>query len=269
MENEHKPEELSEEKDNEQIEELNEELLEQINKQGYLLEKRTEQLIQKMYDPSILQTKKLNYLERNFRFKTPFEEEVEIDVLAIFKDACFVIECKKTEKDWFFGIDDNSEKETFFLYKENVFESKGHISTNTTAEPIFSALTDENDELKKINKHGEYQISQRDIDSTLRQLSKNINLLINYNKEFLEKHKIKKIIPIVVTNSKLITFEYSLNDIDTSGNLLKIKNLNVHASLICNRREILKLNINDECIMLSTIWTHLDVLKTKLLENVR
>ncbi|MDD3178677.1 MAG: hypothetical protein PHR26_04125 [Candidatus ainarchaeum sp.] len=247
-------------------------LLKLINKEGFLLELKTKQ---------ILINQKYSFMSQNQTFFWNNRNH-EIDFLYKIDNLNLIIECKKTSYSWFFfkceeslntinfksnlkvpynKVDPlklyslsnvpSSENKSFGIFKDNAYFDNGfNLSNITLVEKILAIqLDDKNYPVYKDNKSFlSIQNNRNDINDAINQVIGNVEGVINYFKDtscfvvednsdinnlidsdvdnlidsdnnIIQEINNSLIIPIIVTNARLIVTKFSKDSINTNIDL--------------------------------------------------
>jgi len=198
-----------------------------LNKKGFLLESKVGKIL-------------LNIVGENGGLLTNYvidkEERREIDFVLEQTDHILIIECKKTDYSWIFPKDLEKGNTINLIYGDNrgIKVKSRQTSDFEVAWSDLSILFDENGRLVRSNDKT-VRTSNSEIHSHVRQALKELEAYIS--------HKAitgKIIIPLIVTNAKLFQLKYSLDNIDSRGNLKKYESFKEIPGLLYNFPEVIK-----------------------------
>ncbi len=249
-------------------------LLGVMNKQGYILEERTEEVLNQLCNKNDQRYgyARISHLKSNFKWKRS-EEEYEIDLLVVINNTCFIIECKKTEKSCFFGFRNAKQEEDFFhfivLENSRVDINKCKKEKYKISKPFFASSSDDKGELIPMNKKANYDVTQKFLDDTIRQVFRNTKAFTDSVKDdsyFKYFKGCKYFIPIIVTNSDLFRIDYDMGNVDENGDLSDVSEVSKQDYLICNTPQPMRIGSSTYATF-STIWTNLSTLENVLFDT--
>lgn len=206
-----------------------------LNQQGFLLEDKTWKIIEDNVS--------YNWMVRN-KVITHNNIRREIDLLVFKKPYNLVIDCKWTEFTWIFSK--AFERTNIVNY---IYDSQQGMKTKTVVTNLFktawfdmNVIFDENGKLKKTNRD-QLIVNKSEIRDHLRQVLTETEAYLS-----TERFIGEKIIPVIVTNAKLLYLEYDKSGIDKNGNLTDYDTLREVDMVVYNFPEILKWDKNQQII---------------------
>jgi len=219
-------------------------LLNEFSKRGYLLEDEVIEILDKCFSNDGIWTGEIG-VEYGRRNKG---ERVEMDVIFRKNTKTFVVEAKRTEFDWIFSPSLHQPKNIFNLILR--LPERGHVVESMAPDegPVKIAYHDFAigfDEKKLARKENSDKLvlpySFRPIHDNVRQVLKETKaVLLEGNKYIPLQNSI--IIPIIVTNARLLYADFVSEDISEKGDLKNLSSLKEVKAIGFNFHEYLGFN---------------------------
>ena len=223
-----------------------------LNKKGFLLEDKTWKLLEESVFYDLTRNRVIEYNDKR----------VEIDIILETKKKIYIIECKRTDYNWFFpkAIE---RKDTLNL----IFDSNEGVKVKTRLTNDFKttwfdiAVKFKENGLLDLVSRGEVRTSYEDIHNKIRQVLKETEAYI-FDKRFIDKI----IIPIIVTNTNLFQVDYSKANLNSRGDLVTLPSIRTITSIVYNFPEIMRWDKGKQVI--KNLNTYQDHVKSIFIVNV-
>lgn len=219
-------------------------LLSEFNKRGYLLEDKTYEVLNNHIQHNGIEK---NQLGIEYEKKTG--ERVEFDVLLKTNMKIFVIDAKRTTYDWIFSPSLNKGKSLLNLIC--LHPKRGYVSVPMnldedspikTANHDFAVEFDGEKLSRKDNKNS--LVLPRDgfrpIHDAVRKVLKQSKAILLEGKKYISDYKF--VIPLVVTNGRLLYMNYKPEKIIENGDLTEIDSLVEAKAIAYNFNESFGIN---------------------------
>ncbi|MFH1592716.1 MAG: hypothetical protein ABIB47_05105 [Candidatus Woesearchaeota archaeon] len=239
--------------------------LKTVNKKGFILEDRTWKVL--------INTEEIKRIDRNVVIEYPeANDRVEVDFIFQFENYHLIIECKRTDFTWFFPKSIGRSELLSLIY-----DSDKGVKVSIRGNSIFRVAWYDIDMAMKgdrifdvTNKWGGLaKTSRQEIHQYIRQVLKETEAYIS-TEEYLGIRKSPPndfIYPVIVTNAKLYSLDYSKDDINSDGDLTNYSSIKKIGFVAYNFPEIVRWDERGNQVVSNTSEPQ-DHVKTVFIVNI-